>query len=108
LALLGAFRVADALPLIVLNNIAMGVVGPLAAHSALEPFPDMAGVASAVRGCLQMLSGAAASALVAWLFAGTPTALPLAMAIFAIASCLTWALTLHRAAGEQERREAKA
>ncbi|HEY1942776.1 MAG TPA: multidrug effflux MFS transporter [Roseiarcus sp.] len=108
LALLGAFRVADALPLIVLNNIAMGVVGPLAAHGALEPFPEMAGVASAVRGCLQMLSGAAASALVAWLFAGTPTALPLAMAIFAIASCLTWALTLQGATGERERREAKA
>ena len=107
-ALLGAFKVSNAVTLIVLSNIAMGALGPLAAHGAMEPFPDMAGVASAVRGCLQMLGGAAASALVAWLFAGTPTALPLAMSVFAIASCLTWVLLLQRAAGEPEGREAKA
>jgi DHA1 family bicyclomycin/chloramphenicol resistance-like MFS transporter len=82
-------------------------VNPLAAHGALEPFPDMAGVASAVRGCLQMLGGASASALVAWLFSGSPTALPLAMSLFAIASSLTWLLLL-RAAGKPATREAKA
>ncbi len=94
LALLGAFHVADAVLLIVLSNAAMGVVGPLAVHGAMEPFPDMAGVASAVRGCLQMLGGAAASALVSFLFSGTPTALPLSMSAFALASCLIWALML--------------
>jgi DHA1 family bicyclomycin/chloramphenicol resistance-like MFS transporter len=103
LALLGAFRVSDAAPLIVLANIAMGVVGPLAVHGAMEPFPDMAGVASAVRGCLQMFGGAGASALVARLFAGTPTALPLAMTIFAVASALTWLLFLRRATREAQR-----
>jgi DHA1 family bicyclomycin/chloramphenicol resistance-like MFS transporter len=107
-ALLGVFQVWDALPLLVLNNVTMGVVNPLAAHGAVDPFPDMAGVASAVRGCLQMLGGAAASALVAWLFAGTPTALPLAMSLFAIASCLTWLALLHRGSGEAARRGARA
>ncbi len=97
LALFGIFGVADALPLIVLNNIAMGVVSPLAVHGAMEPFADMAGVASAVRGCMQMIGGAVASALVAWLFAGTATALPLAMTIFALASAATWLLLLHPA-----------
>ncbi len=97
LALFGAFGVWEALPLIVLANIAMGVISPLAVHGAMEPFPDMAGVASAVRGCMQMLGGAAASALVARLFAGTPTALPLAMTIFALASASTWLLFLRPA-----------
>jgi DHA1 family bicyclomycin/chloramphenicol resistance-like MFS transporter len=97
LAGLGLFSVADAAPLIVIANVAMGVISPLAAHGAMEPFPDMAGVASAVRGCVQMLGGAAASALVAWLYAGTPTALPLAMTIFAAASAATWLLLLRSA-----------
>ncbi len=92
-AVLGAFRVADAVPLLVLANVAVGVVSPLAVHGAMEPFGDMAGVASAVRGCLQMLAGAAASALVAALFNGTATAMPLAMTIFAASSTLVW-LTL--------------
>ena len=108
MALLGVFEVWDALPFLVLNNVAMGVVSPLAVHGAVEPFPDMAGVASAVRGCVQMLGGAAASALVAALFAGTPTALPLAMSVFAVASCLTWRLLLPRAISETKPRAASA
>jgi len=90
LALLGQFRVWDALPMLALANIAMGMITPLAVHGAMEPFPDMAGVASAVRGCAQMLGGAAASALVALLFAGTATALPLSMTIFAVSSAMVW------------------
>ena len=97
LALSGRFSVATALPLLMLNNLSMGFVNPLAVHGAMEPFADMAGVASAVRGFLQMLGGAAASALVAWLFTGTATALPLSMTIFALASALVW-LTLVRPA----------
>jgi DHA1 family bicyclomycin/chloramphenicol resistance-like MFS transporter len=97
LAWAGLFRVADALPLIVLANVCVGVITPLAVHGAMEPFPDMAGVASAVCGCIRMLGGAAASALVAWLFAGTPTALPLAMTVFSTASVLTWLVLLRPA-----------
>jgi DHA1 family bicyclomycin/chloramphenicol resistance-like MFS transporter len=100
LALAGVFRVATALPLLVVNNMAAGVLSPLAVHGAMEPFGDMAGVASAVRGCLQMIGGAAASALVAWLFRGTPTALPLAMTIFATASALCWLALLRPAAAK--------
>jgi len=108
MALLGAFQVWDALPVLALNNIAMGIVNPLAVHGAIEPFPDMAGVASAVRGCLQMLGGAAASALVAWLFTGTPTAMPLAMSIFAIASLGNWLLMLNGRADAKAPRRASA
>jgi DHA1 family bicyclomycin/chloramphenicol resistance-like MFS transporter len=90
LALLGLFVVADALPLLVLANVAMGVVMPLSIHGAMEPFPDMAGVASAVRGCAQMLVGALSSALVAALFTGTATALPLCMSLFSCASAAAW------------------
>jgi DHA1 family bicyclomycin/chloramphenicol resistance-like MFS transporter len=93
-ALSGQFSVASALPLLILNNLAMGFVNPLSVHGAMEPFPDMAGVASAVRGFLQMLGGAAASALVARLFTGTATALPLSMAIFAVMSSLIWVTLL--------------
>jgi MFS transporter, DHA1 family, multidrug resistance protein len=100
LALAGVFRVATALPLLIVNNMAAGIISPLAVHGAMEPFGDMAGVASAVRGCLQMIGGAAASALVAWLFQGTPTALPLAMTIFATASVLSWLVLLRPAARE--------
>jgi DHA1 family bicyclomycin/chloramphenicol resistance-like MFS transporter len=85
------------LPLIVLANVCVGVITPLAVHGAMEPFPEMAGVASAVCGCIRMLGGAAASALVAWLFAGTPTALPLAMTVFSTASVLTWLVLLRPA-----------
>jgi MFS transporter, DHA1 family, multidrug resistance protein len=99
LALAGVFRVATALPLLIINNMAAGVISPLAVHGAMEPFGDMAGVASAVRGCMQMIGGAAASALVAWLFQGTPTALPLAMTIFAIASAMSWLAMLRPGAG---------
>lgn len=99
-ALLGHFNVWNAVALIVLNNVSNGIITPLAAHGAIDPFPEMAGVASAVRGCLQMLGGAAASALVAMLYAGTPTALPLAMTIFAVASVLVWLTLLHRNRGD--------
>ena len=90
LALMGQFSVASALPLLFLNNFAMGFINPLAVHGAMEPFADMAGVASAARGFLQMAGGAAASALVAWLYAGDATAMPLSMTIFSAASTLVW------------------
>ncbi len=104
LALLGLFVVAGALPLLILANVAMGVVMPLAIHGAMEPFPDMAGVASAVRGCAQMLVGAVSSALVAALFTGTATALPLCMSVFSCASVAAW-LVMVRPAEEDAKVE---
>lgn len=100
LALGGGFTVATAVPLLVLANVAVGVISPIAVHGAMEPFPEMAGVASAVRGFTQMLGGAAASALVAALFAGTPVAMPLVMSLFAGVSLAVWAAMLRGAARE--------
>ncbi len=88
------FRVATAVPLLVVNMIACGVIVPTAVHGALEPFPATAGVASAVRGCLQMLTGAVASAMVAQLYRGTPVAMTLVMAVCAAASLIAWIVLL--------------
>ncbi|WP_175153818.1 multidrug effflux MFS transporter [Paraburkholderia ultramafica] len=58
------------LPLLVLNNASYGVLGPNAVHEALQPMAEVAGAASAVLRCIQMLMGAAASALVPFFFNG--------------------------------------
>jgi len=61
--------------------VAFAMVVPNAIAQALEPFPDMAGNASALIGFLQMSAGALAGLLVAALFDGT--AVPLALSILA-------------------------
>ena len=61
--------------------VAFAMVVPNAIAQALEPFPDMAGNASALIGFLQMSAGALAGLLVAALFDGT--AVPLALTILA-------------------------
>ena len=53
------------MPLLVLNTFCRGLVAPNATHAALEPLPQMSGVAAAVVGALQMAVGAVASGLVA-------------------------------------------
>jgi DHA1 family bicyclomycin/chloramphenicol resistance-like MFS transporter len=90
LAVSHRFGVAGAVPLLIVNMVACGVIIPTAVHGALEPFPATAGVASAVRGCLQMLTGAVASAMVAQLYRGTPVAMTLVMAVCAAASLIAW------------------
>ena len=56
--------------LVVVSFVAHGIVRPNAAQSALEPMPEIAGVASAVLTGLTMLVGALASAVAAALFDG--------------------------------------
>ena len=58
-------RLAVLMPLLVLNTFCRGLVAPNATHAAMEPLPEVAGVAAAVIGALQMAVGASASALVA-------------------------------------------
>ena len=70
LTLIGALRVWPMIALITAGNIAHGVVRPNAAQGALEPMPEIVGVASALLGGLQMIVGAAASAVAAALFNG--------------------------------------
>ena len=72
--LLLAFTLAGRLPAVVLVPVAavgfmgQGIVRPNAVQGALEPMPEIAGVASAVLSAVQMVMGATASALVAALF----------------------------------------
>ena len=81
-------RVATLLPLLVLNTFCFGLIAPNAKHGALEPLPEIAGVAAGVFGFTQMLlGGTLASALVAFFYDGhTATAMTSIMTLFAIAS----------------------
>ncbi|MUG92535.1 MFS transporter [Scytonema sp. UIC 10036] len=85
-------QVTTLMPLLILNTFCRGIVSPNAIHSAIQPVPESAGVAAAVVGFLQMLSGALASGLVAFLYDGhTAIAMSSVMALFAIASYAAYA-----------------
>jgi MFS transporter, DHA1 family, multidrug resistance protein len=81
-------RVVTLMPLLVLNTFCFGLIAPNAKHGALQPLPDVAGVAAAVLGFMQMLLGGTfASALVAFLYDGqTATAMTSVMTLFALAA----------------------
>jgi MFS family permease len=72
----GAFSLPVAMPLLVLATACFGLAAPSAAVGALDPLPELAGVAGGLLTSLQMLMGALASTLVALLF---PAFGPLAM-----------------------------
>jgi len=97
LALL-AFTVAAAItvwllvPLAVIGFIGQGIVRPNAVQGALEPLPEIAGVASAVLSALQMIVGAASSAIVAeWFDGHSAFAVTAMMAITASLSAIAYA-----------------
>ena len=84
--------------LLVANNLAQGIVRPNAAQGALEPMPEIAGVASAVLTGLQMLLGAGASAIAAALFDGrSAVAMTGTMAVCATLAAAVYALVVRRA-----------
>ena len=60
--------------LLVANAFCRGLIGPNVTHGVLRPLPKLAGSASAVMGCLQMLFGALAGSLVALLGTQHPAA----------------------------------
>ncbi len=70
LTLSGLLGIGLLIGLIATGNIAHGVVRPNAAQGALEPMPEIVGVASALLGGLQMIVGATTSAVAASLFNG--------------------------------------
>ena len=91
ISLSGAAQVITLLPLLIINTFCMGLIVPNAIHGAISPLPEIAGVASATVGFLQMLSGALASALVSFFYDGrTPIAMSSLMAMFAISSYLVY------------------
>ncbi len=58
--------------LIVLANVAFGLIAPNAMHSAMQPLPNHAGTVSAVAGSVQVLTGSVSSALVVSFSGGRP------------------------------------
>ncbi len=112
LTLTGAPSVALFLPLLVLTTLCYGLIAPNAAHGALHPLPEIAGVAGASLGFTQMAGGALASALVAELNDGrTILSMTATMTLFAVAALLVYALMVmpaerrHEEAAEPEERE---
>ena len=99
-------RIATLMPLLVLNTFCFGLIAPNAKHGALQPLPEVAGVAAAVLGFTQMLlGGTVASALVAFLYDGhTATAMTGVMTLFALASLTAYVGIV----GPAEKRAARA
>lgn len=93
----GVLSVAVVMPLLLVNMFCRGLTAPNAQHMALEPMREQAGTASAVVGVLQILVGAASSALVALLLPKMgPWGMGAVMAALSAASLLLW-LRLTRA-----------
>lgn len=80
--LAGPLSLVTLMPPLVVVTFCRGVIGPTAIHGAMEPMPHLAGVAAAALGCVQMATGATASAAVAWLY---PSLGPPAMAAVMLA-----------------------
>ena len=92
LTLVGAIRVWTLVPLVVVGFMGQGIVRPNAVQGALEPLPEIAGVASAVVSALQMVVGAIASATVAaWFDGRSALAVTVTMAVTAMISVAVYA-----------------
>jgi DHA1 family bicyclomycin/chloramphenicol resistance-like MFS transporter len=108
LARAGWLSVPALVVLAVLGFIGQGAVRPNAVQGALEPVPDIAGVASAVLSAVQMLVGAMASAVVASLFDGrSARSMTVVMAGCALASAALYAGVVRRAERRWEKMRAK-
>lgn len=92
-------RVVTFMPLLVLNTFCFGLIAPNAKYGALQPLPEVAGVAAAVLGFTQMLLGGTfASALVAFLYDGrTATAMTSVMTLFALAAIAAYTVIVRPA-----------
>ena len=92
LTLVGAIRVWTLVPLALVGFVGQGIVRPNAVQGALEPLPEIAGVASAVVSALQMVVGALASATVAaWFDGRSALAVTVTMAVTAALSATVYA-----------------
>jgi DHA1 family bicyclomycin/chloramphenicol resistance-like MFS transporter len=82
---------AIALPLLVVVLYTRGIIAPNLQQLAIERQRDRAGVASAAVGVSQLLSGALASGVVAFLLQWYgPSAVAVPMALLAAAALMTW------------------
>jgi DHA1 family bicyclomycin/chloramphenicol resistance-like MFS transporter len=98
LTLVGALRIWTLVPLLMVGNVAHGMVRPNAAQGALEPMPEIVGVASALLAGLQMVAGALASGIAASLFDGrSALAMTGTMAVCAIGALGVYLLVVRPA-----------
>ena len=98
LTLAGAISVWVLVPLAVVGFVGHGIVRPNAVQGALEPVPEIAGVASAVLTALQMLVGGLSSAIVAaWFDGRSAISVTAMMAVTALASATVYALVVRPA-----------
>ncbi len=94
----GVVTLATLLPLLIVHAFCRGISAPNATHGALEPMGEIAGLASAVIGFLQMATGALSSALVAVLFPRLgPSAMAMVMTGFSAAALVIWGVTMRAA-----------
>jgi DHA1 family bicyclomycin/chloramphenicol resistance-like MFS transporter len=98
LSFAGWLSVPVFIPLVVIGNIGTGALRPNAAQGALEPMPDIVGVASALLSGMQMVIGALASAIAASLFDGrTALAMTGTMTFCSLAASLVYSLVVRPA-----------
>ena len=98
LTLAGAISVWVLVSLAVVGFIGHGIVRPNAVQGALEPVPEIAGVASAVLTALQMLVGGLSSAIVAaWFDGRSAISVTAMMAVTALASATVYVLVVRPA-----------
>ncbi len=96
--LVGAIRVWVLVPLAVVGFVGQGMVRPNAVQGALEPMPEIAGVATALLSAVTMLVGALSSALVAtWSDGRSTLSVTAMMAFTASASALVYAMVVRPA-----------
>ena len=90
--------------LLVVNSICRGLISPNVAHGMLQPLPELAGSASAVLGCMQMLFGAVAGGLVS-LFGTQPgPGMSGMMALFSGLALLSYLLLVRPTTSNYEHR----
>lgn len=104
LSLLGVLTPAPLIAMIIISHVGHAIVRANAVQGALEPLPDIAGVASAMTTGLQMVVGATTSAVAATLFDGrTAIAMTGTMTLCATGALLTYMFVVRPA--ERHRRE---
>lgn len=98
MSLFGALTAAPLIALIVISHVGHAIVRANAVQGALEPMPEIVGVASAVITGLQMVVGASTSAIAATLFDGrTANAMTGTMTFCAVGAVLTYVLVVRPA-----------
>jgi DHA1 family bicyclomycin/chloramphenicol resistance-like MFS transporter len=81
--------------LIVFYVIAFGLTSPNASHEAMHPLPDLAGFASAIMLCAQMMFGAIGGSVAAALYHdASPLAVAEVMSVSALSACALYFLWL--------------